>query len=227
MNSYWKPLQASFVKVENLETAKKMKNYMKGQFEYYGIKQPERKQLEKEFYLQNPIPNYNQMEALVLDAWKQPYREWKYVALSFFEKYKKQWKADEINLIEKLIQTDSWWDTVDMLATKYSGFLLKKYPDLVPDKPNEWIQSNDLWLKRSALLFQLHYKSKTDFPLLKAYIYECLPTKEFFLQKAIGWTLRQYSKIEPAIVVDFIEKNPLPPLSMREGLKWVRKENLY
>ena len=83
-----------------------------------------------------------------------------------------------------------------------------------------------VWLRRTTLLFQLRYKDQTDEALLYALINENLGSKEFFINKAIGWALREYSKTNAASVIDFVERTPLEPLSEREAVKWLKNKNL-
>jgi 3-methyladenine DNA glycosylase AlkD len=123
--------------------------------------------------------------------------------------------------MEQLITTKSWWDTVDAIAPKAVGKIADKFPEVVPETIDGWATHDYMWLKRAAILFQLKYKQKTDEELLYQYIRQNAASKEFFIQKAIGWALREYSKTNPASVKKFIEGQPLAPLSVREGSKYL------
>jgi 3-methyladenine DNA glycosylase AlkD len=87
----------------------------------------------------------------------------------------------------------------------------------------KWSAGSDIWLKRTAILHQLAYKDKTDIVLLEQIISNCLGSDEFFINKAIGWALREYSKTDPEWVESFISrrKNELSPLSIKEGSKYI------
>ena len=76
-----------------------------------------------------------------------------------------------------------------------------------------------MWLNRSSIIFQLSYKEKTNFDLLKAECEKHKHSKEFFIQKAIGWALRDYSKYNPNSVKQYIESTSLKPLSQKEALR--------
>lgn len=225
MSQFWEPLEESFKENANPEKAAQMKKYMKGQFAYYGLQKPVRTQYEKAFYQQITLPPKEKMDSLILEAWNKSEREWVYVAMAFMEKYKKQWTEKDVELLEKLILNKSWWDTVDYLCIKIGGAYFKKFPDLISTKTIEWIESENIWLNRSAILYQLKFKEATDWPRLQTYILSKTDSKEFFIQKAIGWALREYSKREPERVIDFIEQNErqLAALSKREGMKWINK----
>ena len=70
-------------------------------------------------------------------------------------------------------------------------------------------------------MFQKSYKKDTDTELLSKYILNCNKSKEFFIQKAIGWSLREYAKTNPSWVKEFVNNNTLAPLSKREALKHI------
>jgi len=124
-------------------------------------------------------------------------------------------------LLEKLITSKSWWDTVDTIAPHPVGKVAKETPSIVDDIIEGWSQSDNLWLCRSAILFQLRYKEETDETALYRYILANAESTEFFIQKAIGWALREYSKTNPSSVRKFIESHTLSKLSIREGSKYI------
>lgn len=121
-----------------------------------------------------------------------------------------------------MITHQSWWDTVDFIATKLLGAYFKTYPEEKEKYVNKWLKSNNIWLQRSALLFQLKYKTDLDTVLLSCTITSLLGSKEFFINKAIGWVLREYSKSNPEWVIDFVNENHLTALSKREALRLVK-----
>jgi 3-methyladenine DNA glycosylase AlkD len=135
-------------------------------------------------------------------------------------KFIKKFPRDAIQFLEKLLTTKSWWDSVDSIAP-LAGEMARKYPELIDETMNHWSVDDNFWLRRSAILFQLKYKQQTNEDLLYDYIVKNADSKEFFIQKAIGWALREYSKTNPESVKAFIEGNHLAPLSIREGSKYL------
>ena len=97
----------------------------------------------------------------------------------------------------------------------------QKFPGKKEEVITRWRKSDNLWLNRTSLIFQLKYKDDVDFNLLKDLIKQFQPNKEFFIQKAIGWSLRQYSKFNPDAVKDFIEEINLQGLALREAKKYL------
>lgn len=204
----------------NEENAIAMKAYLKGQFEFLGIKSPERKELQKEF-----LSNINKKEPInkvwVLQLWNYEQREFQYLAIDYLIKMKNNLLEEHIDLIKILIVTKSWWDTVDLLASHLIGELCKKYPNLINEYILKWAVSENMWLRRTSILYQLKYKDNVDTKILEYAICENKNDNEFFIRKSIGWSLREYSKINREWVKEFLENNKLSPLSIREASKYL------
>lgn len=223
MNEYLIPLIDLMEKHADAETAEPMAKYMRNQFTYLGIKTPQRKEILKQFISRHGLPPADKLETIGRDLWALPQREYQYLALSFLERMKRQVGPAHIPLLEYLLITKSWWDTVDGLAANSVGGLITRFPETKDSIIKSWRGSDNFWLRRTTLLFQLRYKGETDEALLFALINENLGSKEFFINKAIGWALREYSKTNPQAVIDFVERTPLAPLSEREALKIINK----
>jgi len=201
--------------------AEPMKNYMKGHFPFLGIKSPLRKELEKQFFNETGILKEPFNRELVAELWGKNEREYQYTALVYLEKMMNKLKKDDLPFMEWLITTKSWWDTVDAIAPKPVGKIAEKFPEVVGEMIDGWAVHDNMWLRRAAILFQLKYKQKTNEERLYHYIQQNAESKEFFIQKAIGWALREYSKSNPASVKQFIASQSLAPLSIREGSKYL------
>ncbi|MFJ5759483.1 DNA alkylation repair protein [Neobacillus sp. NPDC093182] len=204
----------------NEENAGPMKKYMKDHFPFLGIKSPLRKELEKKFFKETAILKEDFNMNFVTGLLEKDEREYQYTAITYMGKFIKKLPKDIMPFLEKLITTKSWWDSVDSIAPLV-GELARKYPEIIEETINGWSVDDNFWLRRSAILFQLKYKQQTNKALLFEYIVKNADSKEFFIQKAIGWALREYSKTNPVSVKEFIEGNKLAPLSVREGSKYV------
>lgn len=203
----------------NKENAAAMAAYMRDQFPFLGIKSPERVALTRQFLKEKGTPALEELEAVIRALWKLPERECQYTAIMLLDKRLKGLDAAWIGLLEMMIVTSSWWDTVDIIAGRLVGSLFSRYPELIPAYAGKWIESDNLWLRRSAILFQLGYKEKTDKELLFAFIRQCADEEDFFIRKAIGWALREYAKTDEQSVRAFVKETPLSALSVREALK--------
>jgi 3-methyladenine DNA glycosylase AlkD len=219
-----KPLIASFEKHADAAYGIRMRAYMKDQFDYLGLASPLRKELAKSFYADHGYPHVDEMEAIVDTCWHLPYREYKYFAMDLMVKMKKKAGHDAILLYEKLITDASWWDTIDLIAPSLVGYHFLQYPEERSTYLNKWIASDNIWLQRSCILFQLKYKLDTDTRLLSGIILELKDSNEFFIRKAIGWILREYSKTDPGFVIRFVQNHDLSGLSHREALKWLERQ---
>jgi 3-methyladenine DNA glycosylase AlkD len=196
-----------------------MKKYMRDRFDFFGITAPERKMISSAFLSENKVNGHDELITIAIQLWKLPERECQYYALDLLMKKVKLLDRSDTTFIEQLITTKSWWDTVDALASNVAGPWLKANQSLIKPITLSWNQSENFWLQRSSLLFQLKYKHNTDVVLMKKYILRLAGSKEFFIQKAIGWLLREYSKTNAEWVREFADNHPLAPLSKREALK--------
>jgi 3-methyladenine DNA glycosylase AlkD len=221
MNDYTKKLITHLSINADAEKAKAMSAYLKNHFSFFGIKSPERTILLKQFQSKNAPPQYFELLEVISQLFNQPQRELHYCAIQILEKSRKEWCKEDIVFFEYLLVTNSWWDSVDTISTAIIGEYFIKYPDQIRPITQKWMASNNMWLQRVCLIFQLHYKNKTDFALLKEYIEQLKDSDEFFIQKAIGWALRQYARKDPEAVKIFVENNTLKPLSKREALKHI------
>lgn len=222
---YLNPLIQSFSKHKNNDYAFWMKKYMRNQFEFYGLRSPERKELSRLFIKENGYPESHDINEVIKELWSLDEREFQFFAIELLGKMKKKTDASAIELYEYLITTKSWWDTVDSIAAGLLGYHFIRFPEQILPYTQKWMDSGHMWLQRSALLFQLKYKKETDFDLLTRYIIRLMHSQEFFIRKAIGWTLREYSKTEPASVIDFVKQyeDQLSGLSKREALKVIER----
>jgi 3-methyladenine DNA glycosylase AlkD len=219
MHPYIIPLKALYQKHADTAQAAPMKKYMRDQFEYLGIKTPQNAALLKEFIAKHGLPELADLDQVLRDLWSLPQREFQYVAVGLLGKFENQLPANFIDTIEHLITTKSWWDTVDAIATHIVGAHFKRHSMVKKKYLAKWRKSDHFWLRRTAILFQLNYKQETDFELLCDIIRENLDSKEFFINKAIGWALRQYAYTDPIAVKKFVKSTPLHPLSRREAMK--------
>ncbi len=219
MQTYLQSLVDSFETHANSQEAVGMQKYMRDQFPFLGIKKPIREEILKHFLKEKGLPSAEFFSTLIHNLWQMPQREYQYIAMTLLEKFKKQRQEQDIDLLEELIISKSWWDTVDIIAANLVGDYFKRFPEKVFPISQKWIFSENMWLQRTAILFQLTYKKNTNETLLYEYIGHCAESKEFFIQKAIGWALRQYARTAPQSVRQFVESYPLKPLSRREALK--------
>lgn len=220
MHPYVRSLKSLFEASANPVNAGPMKKYMRDQFDYLGIKSPQFKVLRDSFIKQNGLPPIEDLDIIVRELWGLPQREFQYLAVSLIGKMEKKLQEDFIITLEYLIMHKSWWDTVDTLAGHSVGVMFKQFPKVKTKYLKKWRRSDNFWLRRTTLLFQLGYKEKTDFDLLCELIKENLGSDEFFINKAIGWALRQYAWTNPSAVKRFVKvTKELHPLSQREALK--------
>lgn len=223
MDALFSEIYATFKREENKEVAKGMKAYMRGQFDYLGLSSPIRKTLSKPIVTELSKEPRTIVYALIKTLWNHPEREFHYLALDLYLKVaKKMMEEEDIVLLEWMICQHSWWDTIDFIAPKLVRLYFDKFPNKRDEIIDRWIKSENIWLQRSSLLFQLKQKDEVDYAFMISTIERLTGTKEFFINKAIGWLLREHSKRIPEEIKAYIvsHQDQLSPLSVREGLKY-------
>jgi len=219
MSEFCNALEDAFRDLANAENAGWMRKYMRDQFPFLGIKKPEREQVFSELYRLHGNPTEFIETSKYL--FSKPEREFQYIAMDYVRKSKSAWDERVPLLVEEWIGQESWWDVVDVLGPQIMGPYFLKFPSQRAYWIQRWMASGNFWLQRVCLVFQLNYKGKTDRDLLADVIIQLAGSKEFFIQKAIGWALRQFARYDADWVRDFVATNSLAPLSKREAMKHI------
>ena len=218
VNNFIESLQVLFEEKRDTEQALKNKAYLKNQFDFIGIWTADRRSLTKDLLRATPLPDLETVAKTVLQLWQMNEREYHYAGIQTLAYYHKLWQPNTIELIEHCLVNHSWWDSVDGLNSD----CVSKYFQLFPASIHivgRWNDSNNMWLQRSSIIFQKSYKGKTNKELLAKHILNVAGSKAFFVQKAIGWALREYAKTNKEWVLEFVGNHTLAPLSKREALK--------
>ncbi len=214
-------LELVFHENANLNRANKMEAYLKNKFPMFGIHAPLRDEISAPFLIKTQLPLKSELHSLVKELWLKPEREFHHFAQNLVLKYVKQFTVNDIELLEFMAVNNSWWDTIDFIATKLMAAYFKLYPEQIIPITDSWMKSGNIWLQRSCLIFQLKHKQDLDTILLSQFINALNSNNAFFIKKAIGWVLREYSKTNPQWVINFVNNTPLKPLSKREALKYI------
>ncbi len=223
MHELVRAYKEEFKKSSDSEFAKGAQRYMKSEMPYYGIRSPIKKKIDSRLRKKFELKSYDEWYSVINELWDAQYREERYAAMTVLSQYKEYHTLKIIPLIEHIIVTGAWWDFIDGIAPRTVGDLLKKYPKEMEKVLRSWNNSEHMWLRRASILVQLKFKGETDEKLLYSFIKNRMHEKEFFIRKAIGWALREYSKTNPESVKKFISENKdnLSNLSIREGSKYV------
>ena len=208
----------------NPERALGTAQYMRNQFAYYGISSPALRAIARDVLADERPPDESRLRAIADAYWKRDEREWQYFACSYVRTNIGRASPRFLSAAKELITTKSWWDTVDTLAAHTVGALVAATPKLGATM-DEWIDSENMWVVRTAILHQLTYKRRTNADRLFDYCLRRSVDTEFFIRKAIGWALREYSKSDPDAVQRFVTDNErrLSGLSKREALKRIER----
>ena len=200
--------------------AESMSKYMQDKFRFLGVRGATRTEIYKKYF-----PDARKTKTIdwnfVESCWNKEEREFQYVVVYYLKAMQKFLKREDISRLKYLIVTKSWWDTVDLLAKVVGSLVIRieGYDQIML----EWSKDSNIWLRRVAILYQLSLKDKVDEIILDKILVNNLGDNEFFINKAVGWALRDYSKYNPEWVREFIKKNKdnMANLSIREAGKYI------
>ncbi len=197
-----------------------MAAYMRDQFAFLGIPTSSRETLLRDALAGMPKPGEDDLIDLTLALWAREEREYQYAGCGLLSRHQRVLTPAFVPTAEHAIRTRSWWDTVDTLALHVVGGIVLRHRELEALMAG-WLMSENLWLARTSILHQGRWKADTDPDLLFAACLARAADKEFFLRKAIGWALRNYSYVDPDAVERFVTEHDdeLSGLSKREAMK--------
>ncbi|MCH5197480.1 MAG: DNA alkylation repair protein [Oscillospiraceae bacterium] len=206
--------------LEDKENSAAMSKYMRNMFDFYGIPTPKRKEAYSEF-----IKSEKKLKKIDWDfldkCYEDDHREFQYLVYDYLLAMKRYVYFEDIPKIEIYITKKSWWDTTDFLCKVIGDIGIRD--SRVKDLMIDWSKKDNIWIKRTAIEHQLCLKEKTDTELLEQIIVNCFGSDEFFINKAIGWALRDYSKTNPKWVKDFVNRynDKMNNLSIKEASKYL------
>ena len=209
-----------FEKNSNELLAESMEKYMQDKFRFLGIRGAARTEIYKKYF-----PDARKTKTIDWDfvesCWNKEEREFQYAVVYYLKTMQRFLKREDISRLKYLVVTKSWWDTVDLLAKVVGSLVIRieGYDQVML----EWSKDSNIWLRRVAILYQLSFKEKVNETIFETILVNNLGDSEFFINKAIGWALRDYSKFNPEWVREFIKKNKanMANLSIREASKYL------
>lgn len=202
--------------------AENMASYMKTDMAFYGVSSPARRQIVKQLAGFAPA-TVDEYRSQVTALWEQPHREEKYLAIDWAKRHRAFVTFENIDLFERMITEGAWWDFIDDIAANLVGTVVRADLDRMRPVLERWLTGDDLWLRRTVIICQLKSKEKTDTALLFDACERAAHERDFFIRKAIGWALRQHSRVAPDAVRGFVEghRDDLSGLSLREATKYL------
>ena len=197
-----------------------MAAYMKDRFPFLGVKTPARRRASRPMISASKRAPIDEVVQLAHELRAQPEREFHYVASDVLRANQQRLLARHLDDLEQFVTTDAWWDTVDALASPTIGTMVGNHPELLATL-DRWIDADDFWLARVAIIHQLRFGADTDADRLFRYCSHRAGDAEFFIRKAIGWALREYAKADPDAVRTYVDdhRDDLSPLSCCEATK--------
>ena len=202
------------------DRAELMSAYLRNRFPFLGIGAKDRRAVTRPTLVAARTASTDELIAFAAACWEEPEREFAYVACDVLRTQAPRLEPRHLDAVRSLLTARSWWDTIDPLATRTVGTMVRTNPELVGTM-DRWVHSDDFWLARTAILHQLLFGEATDAQRLLSYCEARAGDDEFFIRKAIGWALRQYARVDPAAVRTFVvaHDGELSGLTKREALK--------
>ena len=216
-------VRAALAALADPRKAPAMQRYMRSSMPYLGIPTPPLRRACRAVFARHPLDEPDAWRDAILVLWRRAtHREHRYAAIELASdrRYAALQTGRTIPMYEEMIVTGAWWDYVDAIAHRLGG-VLRREPVRTAARMRVWARSENLWKRRTAIICQLGFKSDTDLALLTDCIEPSLGSREFFLQKAIGWALRDLAWSDPKLVTNWVKRHEsaLSPLSRREALK--------
>lgn len=202
-----------------------MKAYMKQRYDFLGIATPARRLALKPLLATLKTADADVLLAAAEQLWAMPEREFQYAAIDILAKFSRKLELDHVPVLLELAQQKSWWDTVDGQAGVIGDILYRqRHSQEMEELVEAALIHPDLWIRRIAMLHQLRWKSDTDAARLFRFATTLAPESDFFIRKAVGWALRDYSWHQPQAVKEFVDRmaDRLSPLSRREALRAIQ-----
>lgn len=215
-------LQTIFEANRDRNNASKQKAYLKNQFEFLGLAKPIRAKLELDFVKSTKLLVKDEIIDLCFELANLDYREYLYTSQMVLQANYKKFDYDDILNLVEITRHNQWWENTD----GFQSFLKKWFklnPQYIAPFVLGFYRDENLWVRRLAIIAQLGMKELTDFSVMQRAICYNFTDNQFFIQKAIGWALRDYSKTNSVDVQQFIENNndKLSALAIREGSKYL------
>ena len=209
-------------RIRDADRAPAMEAYMKNRFAFLGVSAGPRKNVFTAFKKDWTHLSDAARWDFIDECWQHEARELQYIAIdALLCDYNKRLRAADIDKLEFLITQKPWWDTIDLLVSHVVGHYAKNFPQEFAKRAAEWESTSNFWLHRSLLIYQLKFKQQTDLAQLQYYISRFKWNKEFFVQKAIGWSLREVAKWNAECVRSVVASENLQGLAKREALKHI------
>jgi 3-methyladenine DNA glycosylase AlkD len=216
-------VQSSLAEQADPEKAAGMRAYLKTDMPFYGVQKPARTQILRRIKKEFAPTDRDEYEKLVTALWELPHREEKYLAQAVAVSFRQFVVPESLPLHERFIDEGAWWDFVDETATHMIRELVLNHPEEIWPVVDSWIDHENMWRRRAAIICQIGANDRTDANRLFAFCEARAHEMEFFIRKAIGWALREYAKRDARAVAAFVNahRDELSGLSYREATKHI------
>jgi len=216
-------------KLQDRQRAQGAQQYLKHNLKHYGVTTPKLHSIAKDWLSHHPQLSINQLVDFAGLLWQSDWHEERTLAVMILESRKNELTLKHITTIEHMINTATSWAYLDGIAVWLVGTLLDTDPKTYAYL-KKWIQSDNFWVRRTALLAQITQfrRGRGDLKLFETFALSQFPhemgwdaTERFFIRKAIGWALRERALADPQSVFKFVTKHQdkMSGLTFREATR--------
>ena len=201
------------------ERAEQEKRYQKSRWEHWGVPLP-----GMDVAIKEALGDLTQQRALELcrRLWREPVWDLKIVAGRILARKSIEPDARVWRFVTERLADLDGWAVADNLAGVASRCLIEDPGRL--DAVEAWIENPHLWMRRAALVFTLPWaKEKRDPERMLGWAVLLAEDRQWFIQKAVGWWLRELSKRDPKRVRRFLKDHgeKLTGVARREAMKYL------
>jgi len=211
-----------FEELADPERAAQEKRYLKSPFRFYGVSVPEIRAVARQFKRENKDISKEALWDLCQALWQGEFHEERALAMVLLEEYRTLLDYSDLPSLERMLRESINWDQVDHISVHLVDSVLRKDQRAL-QYLKRWSRDPNFWMRRAALLSQLllFREGKGDRALFYSFAGEMMEEKEFFIRKAIGWVLRDVSRVDPDEVFRFVAENRtrMSSVTLREATR--------
>jgi len=217
-------VRAALAAVGTAERARNEQRYLKSDLKFLGAPMPEIRRVARDVCKRVPTDGEASLRSLAAALWDTGIHELRAVAMFLLERNAVRLVARDLPFLERVLRESKSWAYLDWICLKVAAPMLDRVPAL-RRRIAQWSRDDDSWMRRAALLTLLPgvKEGSVPFSAWEAIAVPMLGEREFFIRKALGWSLREIGKKSPAVVTAFLRahRRDVSGLTMREGVKYL------
>jgi 3-methyladenine DNA glycosylase AlkD len=182
--------------------------YHKSPLRFYGLRTPVARPLFRAVFPTRPRLERADALRLAGALWASPWFEERSAAIGVLARVASDLRVSDLATLRRMTHGCHGWGLLDGLAVDVLGPLAIARGTPAFRHIRTWSKDRDLWTRRASVL--VHVLPARRGVLAHGFAWptfeELLPERDFFIRKAIGWTLRECAKKYPDRVRAFLRR---------------------